>query len=281
METFIEWLAEVAPPGWSGTVAAMKQKHPEIDNPYALAWSMKKKHDKPHYKEQPNKDSRNKKKPVKKEKYKDEDREDVYEGKFWPTVAMAGMSMLPSMGRGGEPQQAPAANADRPAAVNTNLPDSYYSTVRGLGSGSIFSPTYQGKIKDQYVRSDILKFMDWKNKMGGELVRPIQVTPQLLQQYPEAEKLPHEVRGYYIGLAQQNPRVRSQVQTGTWRETPQSIMRTLKGINGEIPSDDDSIEAQRYRDVQNVRKDVEGMPKAKPSPEQTQGLRSMIDRLTQ
>lgn len=42
---------EVSPPGWSGTVKAMK-KHPEIDNPWALAWSMKKKGAKPHYPEE-------------------------------------------------------------------------------------------------------------------------------------------------------------------------------------------------------------------------------------
>jgi hypothetical protein len=39
---------EVAPPGWEGTVKAMK-KHPEIKNPWALAWSMKNKGDKPHH----------------------------------------------------------------------------------------------------------------------------------------------------------------------------------------------------------------------------------------
>lgn len=38
---------EVAPPGWEGTVKAMK-KHKDIDNPYALAWSMKKKGYKSH-----------------------------------------------------------------------------------------------------------------------------------------------------------------------------------------------------------------------------------------
>ena len=42
---------EVAPPGWSGTVKAMK-KHKDIDNPFALAWYMKKKGDKPHYPEE-------------------------------------------------------------------------------------------------------------------------------------------------------------------------------------------------------------------------------------
>lgn len=41
---------EKSPPGWKGTVKAMKS-HDEIDNPYALAWSMKKKGAKPHYKD--------------------------------------------------------------------------------------------------------------------------------------------------------------------------------------------------------------------------------------
>ena len=38
---------EVAPPGWEGTVKAMK-KHKEIDNPWALAWYMKNKGYKSH-----------------------------------------------------------------------------------------------------------------------------------------------------------------------------------------------------------------------------------------
>lgn len=42
---------EVSPPGWGGTVERMK-KHKDIDNPFALAWSMKKKGYKPHYKEE-------------------------------------------------------------------------------------------------------------------------------------------------------------------------------------------------------------------------------------
>lgn len=41
---------EKAPPGWEGTVKAMK-KHKDIDNPFALAWSMKNKGDTPHKKE--------------------------------------------------------------------------------------------------------------------------------------------------------------------------------------------------------------------------------------
>jgi len=45
-------LHEVSPPGWHGTVAAMRIKHSgEIDNPYALAWHMKNKGDTSHYKD--------------------------------------------------------------------------------------------------------------------------------------------------------------------------------------------------------------------------------------
>jgi hypothetical protein len=43
-------VGEVAPPGWEKTVKAMK-KHDEIDNPFALAWSMKNKGYKSHKKE--------------------------------------------------------------------------------------------------------------------------------------------------------------------------------------------------------------------------------------
>ena len=42
-------LLEVSPPGWSGTVKAMKDE-PDIDNPFALAWSMKNKGYKSHKK---------------------------------------------------------------------------------------------------------------------------------------------------------------------------------------------------------------------------------------
>ena len=45
-----EGVAEVAPPGWEKTVKAMK-KHDNIDNPFALAWSMKNKGYKSHKKE--------------------------------------------------------------------------------------------------------------------------------------------------------------------------------------------------------------------------------------
>jgi len=46
-----EDVEEVAPPGWEGTVKAMK-KNKKINNPYALAWWMKNKGMKPHIPEQ-------------------------------------------------------------------------------------------------------------------------------------------------------------------------------------------------------------------------------------
>lgn len=52
----------------------MQLHHPEIDNPWALAWSMKKKHDKPHYKPEKDKDPDHPEEPEKKAKYKDEDK---------------------------------------------------------------------------------------------------------------------------------------------------------------------------------------------------------------
>ena len=41
-------ILRVSPPGWSGTTEAMK-RHKDIDNPWALAWWMKKQGYKPHY----------------------------------------------------------------------------------------------------------------------------------------------------------------------------------------------------------------------------------------
>ena len=76
MKTFTQWLNEMSPPGWSGSVRAMITKHPDkFDsegkdgklNPYAIAWSQKKKKAKPHYK---NQKTSTKGKPEKKEIYK-------------------------------------------------------------------------------------------------------------------------------------------------------------------------------------------------------------------
>ena len=49
MKSFIQYIREVSPPGFEGTVKAMK-KHKEIDNPWALAWYMKNKGYKSHKK---------------------------------------------------------------------------------------------------------------------------------------------------------------------------------------------------------------------------------------
>ena len=65
VEKISQELPEVSPPGWEGSVKAMK-KHKDIDNPWALAWHMKNKGNKPHYKDQ---DGR----PEKKAKYKNEE----------------------------------------------------------------------------------------------------------------------------------------------------------------------------------------------------------------
>ena len=47
-----DWMfKEIAPPGWEGTIKAMKKKK-EIDNPYALAWHMHNKGMKPHIPEE-------------------------------------------------------------------------------------------------------------------------------------------------------------------------------------------------------------------------------------
>jgi len=67
---------EVSPPGWAGSVKAMK-KHKDIDNPFALAWSMKNKGDTAHYKD------KKKGKPEKKAKYKNESFRAFLEAKGW------------------------------------------------------------------------------------------------------------------------------------------------------------------------------------------------------
>ena len=66
----MENLHEKSPPGWGGTVLAMKKHHPKIKNPWALAWSMKNKGDEAHYKNDPE-GSKSKKEPEKKVKFKE------------------------------------------------------------------------------------------------------------------------------------------------------------------------------------------------------------------
>lgn len=69
-------LNEESAKGWRGTVRAMKLRHPEIDNPWALSHWMKKKGHKPHYK---NQRSSLKGTPKKKAKYRNEDKKSFKE----------------------------------------------------------------------------------------------------------------------------------------------------------------------------------------------------------
>lgn len=71
-------LHEVSPPGWAGTVKAMLRHHKGIKNPYALAWSMKGKGAKPHYKVPGDEKSTGPGEPEKKKKYKGEKRRKTF-----------------------------------------------------------------------------------------------------------------------------------------------------------------------------------------------------------
>lgn len=69
-------IAEKAPPGWAGTVKAMK-KHMSDDKAFALAWDGYKKGKEPHYKDDGS--TVNGKKPEKKKKYQNEENMDDLE----------------------------------------------------------------------------------------------------------------------------------------------------------------------------------------------------------
>lgn len=70
----MDTINEISPKGWGGTTSAMMKHHKkEIDNPWALAYWMKKRDFKSHYKNDPE-GTKSKKEPEKKEKYKDEDK---------------------------------------------------------------------------------------------------------------------------------------------------------------------------------------------------------------
>ena len=58
-ETIIEAVLKeaVSPPEWGKSIEKMKQ-HKEIDNPFAIGWSMYNKGYTPHYKETPKKKKR-------------------------------------------------------------------------------------------------------------------------------------------------------------------------------------------------------------------------------
>ncbi len=79
----MEQLNEKSPPGFTGTVKAMIQNHPEIKNPWALSWHLKNKGAKSHYKVPKDKDSQGPGKAEKKEKYKKEDKPKKHKFEEW------------------------------------------------------------------------------------------------------------------------------------------------------------------------------------------------------
>ena len=128
---------EVSPPGWSGTTKAMKKHKKDIDNPFALAWYMKNKGDKPHYKPEPGDTSKSKKKPEKKEKYKHEEKPKHKKFKEWlgergvlteqPAVPAAGGA---AGGTTGATAAAPATNtaaATQPAQKEQQAQQQIYT----------------------------------------------------------------------------------------------------------------------------------------------------------
>lgn len=66
MDNFLE----KSPPGWGGTTSAMKKHHPEIKNPWALAYWMKNRGAQPHYKDDPE-GTKSKKEPKKKKTFRE------------------------------------------------------------------------------------------------------------------------------------------------------------------------------------------------------------------
>jgi hypothetical protein len=90
-EAKMESLDEVSPPGFSGTVKAMKKRHPEIDNPWALAWSMYKKGAKPHKKPEkgkPRYKSPEKHEAEKEAKKAEEDMQEFEEATFYDVARL-------------------------------------------------------------------------------------------------------------------------------------------------------------------------------------------------
>lgn len=79
----MEKINEISPTGWGGTTSAMMKHHKKkIDNPWALAYWMKKRDFKSHYKNDPE-GTKSKKEPEKKDKYKDEDKSKKLKFKEW------------------------------------------------------------------------------------------------------------------------------------------------------------------------------------------------------
>lgn len=142
-------LTEVSPPGWSGTVKAMK-KHPEIEEPYSLAWSMHKKGAKPHKKPEKGKP---KYKPPQEDTMSDND-ETLDEGrKDFPAIyAAAFLRLLKKKGRAA--MAAIGGGADRVIVFQ----------ARGTGLLSKPRKDFRGKqLAEKYKKGDLI--------LGGDGVR--------------------------------------------------------------------------------------------------------------
>ena len=166
-----EVLNEVSPPGFKGTVKAMK-KHKEIDNPFALAWHMKNKGDKPHYKDKDGK-------PEKKEKYKEEAANPAaMMKKARKQKAIDGIKTRMKMARDAAARQIAAIQARQESAEDPYDVKAKKGAVAAPGSGTI-AKAKKAKASDvnksiEQQMKDALKeaqMMQLKHKESGQKMR--------------------------------------------------------------------------------------------------------------
>ena len=162
---------EVSPPGFKGTVKAMK-KHKEIDNPFALAWHMKNKGDKPHYKDKDGK-------PEKKEKYKEEAANPAaMMKKARKQKAIDGIKTRMKMARDAAARQIAAIQARQESAEDPYDVKAKKGAVAAPGSGTI-AKAKKAKASDvnksiEQQMKDALKeaqMMQLKHKESGQKMR--------------------------------------------------------------------------------------------------------------
>jgi hypothetical protein len=131
-KTFKKLVSEVSPPGWKGTVKALKKKK-DVDNPHALAWHMKNKGFKSHYKDSEGK-------PTKKAKYKDES---VKEQSSLPRQTVANYVYITKVG----PSKYEVSPQAKPG-------DPVYNKIRLIGihkfSSKVAAMVYARKLKKDY-----------------------------------------------------------------------------------------------------------------------------------
>ena len=148
---------EVAPPGWEGTVKAMK-KHKDIDNPWALAWSMKKKGYKSH------KPEHNKKKRKKMNEgfptfseWLQNNHADIYD-ESWRNILLAGLAGA-GLGAGHEVRQTDSPEAP-PYVQKLSLPTraAQTGTVLGLNAAALAAALQKKRKHDG--KNQISNFLD-------------------------------------------------------------------------------------------------------------------------